>query len=236
MQSNPHIPSQLPEPCSEWLDACIASLGSGSVGPVPFAEHLRGCQACAAAHARYQVQALQIGELQHLVAPSELDRSLRIALTSGGRQDRALAVLRSLPRLEVPLALEQQLVEAWPDSYLEGSVVSAPAALDARVDQSLRVLAAERALVQSAGDIAGIDSEVQGTQPVGRSWKWSVVGFVAAATLMVLVTNPWMGGKEPSYSFKVVHAGDSNLLQPYQLAILASVTGRQCAIQEEEAR
>jgi hypothetical protein len=171
-----------------------------------------------------------------LAAPSELDRSLKVALTSGGRQDRALAALRSLPRLEAPLVLEQKLAEAWSDTCVESSVVSAPAALDARVDQSLRVLAAERALVQPAGDMTGIDSEVQGTQPVGRHWKWSVVGIVAAATLMVLATNPWMGGKEPGYSFKVVHGGDSNPLQPHQLAMLASVTGRQCSFQEGGSR
>jgi hypothetical protein len=236
MQSKPHIPSQLPEPCSEWLDACLASLGSGSVGPGPFAEHLCGCQACAAARARYQVQALQLGDLQRLAAPSELDRSLKVALTSGGRQDRALAALRSLPRLEAPLVLDQKLAEAWSDTCVESSVVSAPAALDARVDQSLRVLAAERALVQPAGDMTGIDSEVQGTQPVGRHWKWSVVGIVAAATLMVLATNPWMGGKEPGYSFTVVHGGDGNPLQAHQLAMLASVTGRQCSFQEGGSR
>jgi hypothetical protein len=171
-----------------------------------------------------------------LAAPSELDRSLKVALTSGGRQDRALAALRSLPRLEVPLVLEQKLAEAWSDTCVESSVVSAPAALDARVDQSLRVLAAERALVQPAGDMTGIDSEVQGAQPVGRHWKWSVVGIVAAATLMVLVTNPWMGGKESGYSFTVVHGGDSNPLQPHQLAMLASVTGRQCSFQEGGSR
>ncbi len=232
MQSNPHIPSQLPEPCSEWLDACIASLGSGSVGPAPYARHLRGCQACAAARARYEVQALQLGGLQQVAAPSELDRSLRIALTSGGRQDRALAVLRSLPRLEAPPALEQHLAEAWSDSSLEDGAVSAPAALDARVDQSLRALAAERALAQSARDMAGSDFEVQGTHSAGRHWRWSVAGLVVAAALMVLVTNPWMGGKEPSYSFTVVYGGDSNPLQPHQLAILASVTGRQCSSQE----
>ena len=236
MQSNPHIPSQLPEPCSEWLDACIAGLGSGSVGPAPFAQHLRGCQACAAARARYEAQALQLGDLQQLAAPRELDRSLRIALTSGGRQDRALAALSSLPRLEAPLALEQHLAEAWPDSFIEGSVVSAPAALDARVDQSLRVLAAERALAQSAGDMPGNDSDVQGTQSVGRYWKWSVGGLVAAAAIMVLATNPWMGSKEPTYSFTVVYGGDSNPLQPHQLAMLASVTGRQCSSQEGGSR
>ncbi len=236
MQPNPHIPSQLPEPCSEWLDACLASLGPGSVGPVPFAEHLRGCQACAAARARYQVQALQLGDLQQLAAPSELDRSLRIALTSGGRQDRALAALRTLPRLEAPLVLEQRLAEAWSDTCVESSVVSAPAALDARVDQSLRVLAAERALAQSVVDMTGNDSEVQGTRPIGRHWKWSVAGLVAAATLMVLATNPWMGDKEPSYSFTVVYGGDSNPMQPHQLAMLASVTGRQCSSQEGGSR
>lgn len=220
-------PSHLPEPCSEWLDACIASLGVDSVEEGSFTEHLGSCPACAAAHGRYRIQVAQFASLPRLSAPDQLEQSLGFALTPGGRQDRVLAALTALPRREAPDALSHQLVETLAGDFADADTLRAPAALDGLVDQSLRELAAERATVRVSGSNLQPTRSTQAAPPAGR--KLRSLTALAAAAILILATNHWMSAPEASYSFTVVRGNDAGPLQPHQLAMLAAVTGRQCS-------
>ena len=234
MHTSPETPSHLPEPCSEWLDACIASLGVDSVEEGSFTEHLSSCSACAAAHGRYRNQVAQLAGLPRLSVPYQLEESLGFALTPGGRQDRVLAALTASPRLEAPDALRHQLVETLAGDFADGGTLRAPAALDDLVDQSLRDLAAERTTVRITGSHLQPTRSTQAAPLAGR--KLRSLTALAAAAILILATNHWMSAPEASYSFTVVRGNDAGPLQPHQLAMLAAVTGRQCSSLGEGAQ
>lgn len=234
MHTTPKTPSHLSEPCSEWLDACIASLGMGSVEEGSLTEHLGSCPACAAAHGRYRNQVAQLAGLPRLSAPYQLEESLGFALTPGGRQDRVLAALTASPRLEAPDALRHQLVETLAGDFADEEALPAPAALDGLVEQSLRDLAAERSTVRVTGSGLQSTRPTQAAPPTGRQLR--SITAVAAAALLIIATNQWMSAPEASYSFTVVRGNDAGPLQPHQLAMLAAVTGRQCSSLGEGAQ
>ena len=234
MHTTPKTPSHLPEPCSEWLDACIASLGMGSVEEGSFTEHLGSCPACAAAHGRYRKQVAQFAALPRLSAPYQLEESLEFALTPGGRQDRVLAALTASPRLEAPDALSHQLVETLAGDFADEETLPAPAALDGLVDRSLRDLAAERATARVTGSDLQPTTSTQAAPPAGRKLRSLTV--LAAAAILIIATNHWMSAPEASYSFTVVRGNDAGPLQPHQVARLAAVTGRQCSSLGEGAQ
>ena len=227
MHTTSKNPSHLPEPCSEWLDACIARLGGDSVEEGSFADHLDSCPACAAAHGRYRIQAAKLSGLPRLSAPHQLEQSLGFALTPGGRQDRVLAALSALPRREAPDALSHQLVETLAGDFADEDTLQAPAALDGLVAQSLRDLAAEGTTVRVTGSDLQSTRSTQAAPPTGR--KLRSITALAAAAILIIATNQWMSAPEASYSFTVVRGNDAGPLQPHQLAMLAAVTGRQCS-------
>lgn len=186
-----------------------------------------------AARDRFLAQSRALGALTPKTAPRELDDSLEWALSPGGRQDRVLAAVRSLPRIPVPSALEGRIAgevdasdfvpEPWGQGQSSAESLTAPPALDHRVDQSLRALAAER-----AGQLTA--------QPTRKTRAWSLTGLAAAAALLVLTAGPWIGTHESTYSFTVVRGSSGSPLQAHQLSLLAAVTGRQCSPSPEGQR
>jgi len=118
--------------CQEIRDRLIERAVVTAAHEVDVATHLAGCAECAG-YARRAAGLLRgFGELERLVPPAELPGRVVAACHEGYLQDRAVAALEAIGRLEMPEEFEfTHLGEHDPRR-------ASPAELEARIDADLR--------------------------------------------------------------------------------------------------
>lgn len=128
--------SSAPIPCPRIPEAHLVPLPGEAVDRA-LEDHIATCPACAVRHLAARRSAQLLASLPALRAPLALAEAMPYALSHHGRQDRALAALRSLPELAAPPSLDALVAERIGTSAKPrkssfrayGSVLGAAAAL-----------------------------------------------------------------------------------------------------------
>ena len=161
-----------------------------------------------------QAQANVISKLSRQGVPRDLEGRVVAAAEAGFRQDRIVAKIAGLPRLEVPPTLDASIRRLAEQPFPQRSARAVPSELDHLVEAEF-----EAAKSKNAGELS------PGTHRPRRLRR--MAGLALAAGLFLAARVAWMGpvDQDPTLSFRVVQVESIDDVDPALAGLLDSMSG-----------